>query len=166
MQYKTSYQSPLGEIILTANSLALTGLWFSGQFYSTENYIEKENSVIKETISWLDIYFNGIEPNFKPKVHFSGTNFQNEVWEILSTIPYGQTMTYGEIAKIIAKRREVDKISAQAIGSAVGKNRISIVIPCHRVLGANGKLVGYAGGLYRKAKLLALENIKVQQSMI
>jgi len=160
MQYKASYHSPLGKIILTADDTALTGLWFDGQKIPSESYIMRENSIIKEARAWLNLYFDGQIPNFQPKVSFSGTKFQNEVWNILRTIPYGQTMTYGEIARIITKRRGLEKVSAQAVGSAVGKNKVSIIIPCHRVLGANRKLVGYAGGLERKIKLLTLENIE------
>ena len=99
-------------------------------------------------------------------IHFTGTDFQNEVWEILCTIPYGQTMTYGEIAKQIAAKRGVPRMSAQAVGGAVGHNEISIIVPCHRVVGANGSLTGYAGGIEKKVKLLKLENVDMKQFSI
>lgn len=157
MFYSTRYQSPLGKIILTANEAKLTGLWFAEQNYETKFYVQRENSVLKETRGWLDSYFSGKKPNFQPKLELVGTDFQKEVWRILETIPYGKTMTYGEIAKTIAKQRNVAKMAAQAIGGAVGKNKISIIVPCHRVLGRNKKLIGYAGGLDRKIELLTLE---------
>lgn len=157
MFYSTSYQSPLGKIILVANETKLTGLWFADQTYKTETCIKQENSVLKETRAWLDEYFDGKEPSSQPKLELVGTEFQKEVWQILETIPYGETMTYGEIAKIIAKERKIAKMSAQAIGGAVGKNKISLIIPCHRVVGTNGKIVGYTGGVERKIELLKLE---------
>lgn len=157
MLYSTKYQSPLGEIILTANEAKLTGLWFAEQNYETKFCVQQENSALKETRAWLDEYFSGKKPNFQPKLELVGTDFQKEVWRILETIPYGKTMTYGEIAKTIARQRNVAKMSAQAIGGAVGKNKISLIIPCHRVVGSNNKIIGYAGGIERKTKLLELE---------
>lgn len=161
MQYTSKYQSPLGEILIAADERGLTGLWFVGQkyfaLYLDKENEEKETPILKDTKKWLDIYFSGQEPDFKVPFHFSGTDFQNEVWEILSSIPYGQTMTYGEIADILAKRRGLKRMSAQAVGGAVGKNGISIIVPCHRVIGANGSLTGYAGGINKKIELLKLE---------
>lgn len=162
MQYTSKYQSPLGEILIAADNEGLTGLWFVGQKYfalplDKENE-EKEISILKDAKKWLDIYFSGKEPNFKLPIHFNGTDFQNQVWEILYSIPYGKTMTYGEIANIIAKRNGLKRMSAQAVGGAVGKNKISIIIPCHRVVGANGNLTGYAGGIDKKIALLKIEN--------
>lgn len=161
MQYTGKYQSPLGEIMIAADEKGLTGLWFVGQKYFAryldEENEEKETHLLKDAKKWLDVYFSGKEPNFKLPIHFTGTDFQNEVWEILYSIPYGKTMTYGEIADILAKRRELKKMSARAVGAAVGKNAISIIVPCHRVVGANGNLTGYAGGISRKIELLKLE---------
>lgn len=161
MQYTGKYQSPLGEIMIAADEKGLTGLWFVGQkyfaLYLDEENEEKETQLLKDAKKWLDVYFSGKEPNFKLPIHFTGTDFQNEVWEILYSIPYGKTMTYGEIADILAKRRELKKMSARAVGAAVGKNAISIIVPCHRVVGANGNLTGYAGGISRKIELLKLE---------
>lgn len=161
MQYTGKYQSSLGEIMIAADEKGLTGLWFVGQkyfaLYLDEENEEKETQLLKDAKKWLDVYFSGKEPNFKLPIHFTGTDFQNEVWEILYSIPYGKTMTYGEIADILAKRRELKKMSARAVGAAVGKNAISIIVPCHRVVGANGNLTGYAGGISRKIELLKLE---------
>ena len=108
----------------------------------------------------------GKEPDFTVPIHFTGTDFQNEVWEILRTIPYGQTLTYGEIAKQIAAKKGLSRMSAQAVGGAVGHNEISIIVPCHRVVGANGSLTGYAGGIEKKVELLKLENVDMKQFFI
>ena len=113
--------------------------------------------VFDETIKWLDIYFGGKEPNFTPKISITGTPFKKAVAKIMLTIPYGKTMTYGEIAQKIAKQKGIEKMSAQAVGGAVGHNSILIIIPCHRVVGTNGSLTGYAGGIDRKIELLKLE---------
>lgn len=161
MEYTYHYDSPLGGITLAANGAALTGLWFDGQKYFAygldKEHQEKELPVFQEAKRWLTVYFEGREPDFKLPLCFKGTEFQKEVWEILSSIPYGQTMTYGEIARLLAAKRGLPHMSAQAIGGAVGHNRISIIVPCHRVVGTDGSLTGYAGGIDRKAKLLALE---------
>ena len=161
MRYISRYHSPLGEITLAADETGLTGLWFYGQkyygLYLQKNPVEKELPIFADAKRWLDIYFSGKEPAFKLSLHFTGSDFQNEVWEILYTIPYGKTMTYGEIAEMIAKRRGLARMSAQAVGGAVGKNEISIIVPCHRVVGANGSLTGYAGGIAKKMALLKLE---------
>ncbi len=163
MQYISYYNSPLGKIVLAADEVGLTGLWFEGQkyfaLYLDKDHEEKELPVLADAKRWLDIYFSGHEPDFKLPLHFIGTPFQNEIWEILYSIPYGKTMTYGEIAKILADRRGIKQMSAQAVGGAVGRNEISIIVPCHRVVGANGNLTGYAGGLDKKIALLKLEGI-------
>lgn len=162
--YIQNYISPLGEITMASNGEAITGLWFQGQKYFgavlTKNYKVKELPVFVETKHWLDIYFQGREPDFTPSLLLESTDFRQSVWDILLTIPYGQTMTYGEIADIIAKKRGLAKMSAQAVGGAVGHNPISIIVPCHRVVGSNDSLTGYAGGIDRKEKLLALEKEK------
>lgn len=161
MQYTSKYQSPLGEILIAADEEGLIGLWFAGQKYYALNLDkendEKETQILKDTKKWLDIYFSRSEPDFKLPLHFNGTEFQNEVWRILCSIPYGKTMTYGEISDIIARHRGIERMSAQAVGGAVGKNRISIIVPCHRVVGSNGSMTGYAGGISRKIELLKLE---------
>ncbi len=161
MQYISNYASPLGAVLLAADEQGLTGLWFSGQKYYARNldreHETRELPLFEETKRWLDIYFSGREPDFSLPLHFTGTAFQNAVWKILCTIPYGETRTYGSIARQLAAEKGVPHMSAQAVGGAVGRNKISIVVPCHRVVGANGSLTGYAGGLDRKAALLRLE---------
>ena len=161
MEYTSKYKSPLGDILLAADDEGLTGLWFVGQKYFAlgldKGSREEELPVFHEVKKWLDIYFSGKRPDFMPDLHFVGTEFQNEVWEIMCTIPYGKTMTYGEIAGIIARKREKKTMYAQAVGSAVGHNRISVIVPCHRVIGSNGNLTGYAGGIDKKIKLLEME---------
>lgn len=161
MEYIHHYKSPLGGITIAGDGDALTGLWFDGQKYFAETldreYEEKDLPVFAETVRWLDLYFSGKEPDFTPPLRMKTTPFRTVVWEILLTIPYGQTMTYGEIAARIAKKNGVSQMSAQAVGGAVGHNAISLIIPCHRVVGADGSLTGYAGGIDKKEKLLALE---------
>ena len=161
MQYISHYPSFLGNILLAADEDGLTGLWFEGQKYFARcldrNYEEKETPILEKAKEWLDVYFSGKEPDFSVPVHFRGTDFQNEVREILCSIPYGSTMTYGEIARRIAEERGLSHMSAQAVGGAVGHNEISIIVPCHRVVGTNGSLTGYAGGIDKKVKLLELE---------
>lgn len=161
MQYISHYSSPLGTILLAADEIGLTGLWFEGQkyfaLYLDKEHEERELPVLKQAKTWLDIYFSGREPDFKVPLHFTGTDFQNEVWEILYSIPYGQTTTYGEIAKRLAASRGLKRMSAQAVGGAVGRNEISIIVPCHRVVGSSGSLTGYAGGIDKKIELLKLE---------
>ena len=165
MQYINHYHSPIGDILLAADDIGLTGLWFEGQKYFAlhldKEHQEKDLPVFTETKRWLYIYFSGKEPDFTVPLHFMGTDFQKEVWEILCSIPYGKTMTYGEIAEKIASKRGSKHMSAQAVGGAVGHNNISIIVPCHRVIGSNGSLTGYAGGIDKKNKLLTLERCKV-----
>ncbi len=161
MQYTSHYQSSLGPILLAADADGLTGLWFEGQKYFALHLPaereEQETPILAQTRRWLDIYFSGEEPDFSVPLHFTGTEFQKRVWNILLTIPYGQTMTYGEIARQLAAESGAGHMSAQAVGGAVGHNEISILVPCHRVVGASGSLTGYAGGVDKKARLLALE---------
>ena len=161
MQYTTTYQSPLGGITLAADGEALTGLWFEGQkyyaLYLEKEHEEKDLPVFRQAKQWLDIYFSGKAPDFTPPLRFTGSAFQNEVWAILAAIPYGKTRTYGDIARELAQRRGLPRMSAQAVGGAVGKNEISIIVPCHRVVGSNGSLTGYAGGISKKIELLKLE---------
>lgn len=161
MQYTTTYQSPLGGLLLACDGIGLTGLWFEGEkFYALgldSDHEEKEMPVFAKVKRWLDIYFSGHEPDFVPPIHMIGSDFQISVWKLLMQISYGETTTYGELAKRMAKERGLPRMSAQAVGGAVGHNRISIIVPCHRVVGAGGSLTGYAGGIDRKKKLLTLE---------
>ena len=161
MKYLYKYSSPLGGITLECEGSALTGLWFDGQkhFAAAPDAREADGSLpaFEQAARWLDIYFGGRDPGFFPKTAPEGTPFQAAVWEILLTVPYGETVTYGEIARRIAEKTGLSRMSARAVGGAVGRNPISLIIPCHRVVGAGGKLTGYAGGIDRKEKLLALE---------
>lgn len=158
MIYLTRYESPLGSILMAADGVGLTGLWFVGQKYfpsfSEGEALEEETPVLTEAIRWLNVYFSGASPDFLPPLHPQGNSFRQAVWNVLLTIPRGQTMTYGEIARRLNVR------SAQAVGGAVGHNPVSILIPCHRVVGSDGSLTGYAGGLERKERLLQLEGAR------
>lgn len=161
MTFIQHYDSPLGTILLAADDVGLTGLWFERQKYFAATLPKevqtKETPALREGSRWLDLYFAGKEPVTTPPLHLIGTPFRLSVWKILSEIPYGKTMTYGDIAQRLAKERGLPRLSARAVGSAVGRNPISLIIPCHRVIGKNGRLTGYAGGLHRKAWLLSLE---------
>lgn len=161
MAYVQHYDSPLGGILLAADESGITGLWFDGQKYFARDLpaerVEQNTPALAEAKRWLDIYFTGGEPDFTPPLHPIGSGFRQAVWNILLQIPYGQTTTYGEIARQLAAKQGLARMSAQAIGGAVGHNEISIIIPCHRVVGTNGSLTGYAGGIDRKVKLLELE---------
>lgn len=159
--YTAEYESPLGTITLACDEEALIGLWFNGQKYFgrilPEQTEPREQPLFAEARRWLDVYFSGREPDFLPPLRYDSTPFRKTVFDIMLTIPYGKTMTYGEIAAEIARRRNLPKMSAQAVGGAVGHNPISLMIPCHRVAGTNGSLTGYGGGITRKVRLLELE---------
>lgn len=170
MDYKHYYDSPLGGITLASDGENLTGLWFDGQKYYADGldaqYEEKSLSVFQQADRWLDIYFSGQEPDFTPPLRMKTTAFRKAVWEILLTIPYGETMTYGEISDRITKQAGILHMSAQAVGGAVGHNAISLIIPCHRVVGSDGSLTGYAGGIQKKVKLLQLEKADMTRLFI
>ena len=155
--YITHFSSPLGGITLASDGEALTGLWFDGQAHFGAGLGEAAASdappVFAQTRRWLEIYFSGGIPDFTPPLKPEGTPFRQRVWRALLAIPYGQTTTYGTIAA----RLELPPQAARAVGGAVARNPISLIIPCHRVLGANGRLTGYAGGLDKKRALLRLE---------
>lgn len=160
MDYISVYDSPIGKIVLSSDGKCLTGLWFENQKYFGSTLIgeqkEEELEIFIETKRWLDIYFSGKEPDFYPCLKLKGTQFRNQVWSILQQIPYGEVITYGDISKILGKR-----MSAQAVGQAVGHNPISILVPCHRVVGQNKKVTGYAGGIDKKLYLLKLEGLDI-----
>ena len=151
---------------MTAEDGALTGLCFEGQRHAPMvrelPAWHQEARAFAETVRWLDAYFSGHDPGFVPELCLRGTPFQRSVWEMLLTIPYGQTRTYGAIAKQLAAERGLPAMSAQAVGGAVGRNPVALIVPCHRVIGADGGLTGYAAGLTRKARLLELEGVKTQ----
>ena len=162
--FESRLHSPLGEVRLRSDGESLIGLWFVGQVNDAKDIddieIKNDLPIFGQVESWLESYFSGKQASITIPLQPKGTSFQQRVWQILQEIPYGKTMTYGEIAQRIAKEKGVETFSAQAVGQAVGKNPISILIPCHRVLGKNGALTGYAGGIYRKEKLLQLERGK------
>lgn len=183
MQYMSYYESPLGLILLTADEVGLTGLHLEGQRHyakilprdllkdcraqtaggvdlGTVEDAETELPVFAAAKHWLDQYFYGQEPKIEVPIHLVGTDFQKEVWKLLCKIPYGQTTTYGQIARQIARQRGIKTMSAQAVGGAVGHNPIAILVPCHRVIGADGSLTGYDGGLEKKVFMLELEERK------
>ena len=167
MHYTDHYESPLGGITLGSDGRALTGLWFDNQKYFADT-LEKENEekklpVFEDTERWLDIYFSGRDPGFTPELSMLCSDFRKAVWEVMLSIPFGRTMTYGEIANRIAAERGLKQMSAQAVGGAVGHNSISLIIPCHRVVGTNGSLTGYAGGLDKKVWLLAHEGVNTDR---
>ena len=165
MGYIHHYKSPLGGITLMSNGEALTGLWFDEHKYFAntldKSFKKKDLPIFEITDKWLDIYFRGNVPDFTPSLLMQTTPFRKAVWKIMLSIPYGKTMTYGEIAAKIAQQKELKQMSAQAVGWAVGHNSISLIIPCHRVVGSNGRLIGYASGITRKIKLLELEHINM-----
>ncbi|MBR6186551.1 MAG: methylated-DNA--[Clostridia bacterium] len=162
MDYTHRYESPLGGITLASDGESLIGLWFDGQKYFAagldETSIEKALPVFGLAERWLDLYFGGSAPDHVPPLRPRGTAFQQAVWQALLTVPFGHTATYGEIARALAAQRGLARLSARAVGGAVSRNPVSIIIPCHRVLGADGGLTGYAGGAEKKAWLLAHEH--------
>ena len=168
--YTCTYSSMLGNILLAADDIGLIGLWFEGQKYFAntlpDEQISQETEILTEAKKWLDVYFSGKEPTFTPPLHPAGSEFRQAVWQILSEIPYGQTITYGEIARKMARMKNTSHMSAQAVGGAVGHNEISIIIPCHRVVGTNGSLTGYAGGIDKKISLLELEHADMSRFFV
>lgn len=165
MFYKTDYNSPVGKITLGADGNNLVGLWIEGQKYfgdtvKEEMYPKDDLAVFQKAKNWLDRYFRGEKPEISElPLAPAGGEFRQAVWKILCEIPYGEVITYGKIAMKIARQRGLKKMSAQAVGGAVGHNPVSLIIPCHRVVGTNGSLTGYSGGLDKKIKLLELEGV-------
>jgi methylated-DNA-[protein]-cysteine S-methyltransferase len=162
MDFTARYQSPLGGIVLASDGEALTGLWFERQKYfaATLSANTSENPdlpIFRQTLLWLDRYFGGGIPDFTPNLRVQSSDFRKHVWQLLLEIPYGHTVTYGEIARAIARENGLERMSAQAVGNAVGHNPIALIIPCHRVLGSDGSLTSYAAGTDKKAFLLDLE---------
>lgn len=169
MQYTNTYQSPTGKMLMACDDNGLTGLWFEGgKYYALgldSDHQEKDHPVFTDVKHWLDIYFSGKKPDFTPPLHMAGSPFRMEVWDILLGIPYGKTTTYGDIARTIAEKRGLARMSAQAVGGAVGHNTISIIVPCHRVIGTDGSLTGYAGGMKLKEALLRLEGADINTAV-
>ena len=161
MAYFNHYDAPIGTLLLVSDGSNLNGLYMNREIPE-----ETELPVFTQTKQWLDAYFRGENPVVDIPIDLIGTPFQVRVWELLKEIPFGQTRTYGQIAEQIARETGKTKMSSQAVGQAVGKNPVSILIPCHRVVGANGKLTGYAGGLENKKWLLAHEGWQIQNEKI
>lgn len=167
MLYYKKTASPLGEITLRSEGEALTGLWFADD----KHYGEKDIAgaalayldVFMQAEEWLAEYFAGREPKVSVPLKLQGSEFQMQVWRLLRDIPYGRLVTYGDIAKKIAAQKGVARMSAQAVGGAVGHNPLCIIVPCHRVVGANGSLTGYGGGMWRKVRLLELEKVDMSK---
>lgn len=170
MSYIFHYASPVGKITMYEHEGMLSGLYLEGQNIShkinSENITQKNIPIFESTSKWLDIYFSGHAPDFIPDLYLSSTAFRMDVWKLLLEIPYGQTTSYKEIAKKISENYSIPRMSAQAVGGAVGQNPISIIIPCHRVIGSDGSLTGYAGGIDKKAKLLALEKVHIKEKYL
>lgn len=165
MYYSTHYKSPLGDILLASDDKNIIGLWFRNQQYIEKTMpkditVNGDVPILQKGVAWLDDYYSGKKPQ-SASLYLApiGSEFKKCVWRALTEIPYGKLTTYGDIAKIVAKRMGKERMSAQAVGCAVGHNPISIIIPCHRVIGANGSLTGYAGGIDRKIKLLNHEGV-------
>ena len=168
MYYSATYDSPVGKLYIVSDEASIVGLWLEGQKYFFGNIKgtpreEGELPVLKMAIQWLDDYFSGKQPEISClPLAPQGSEFRKIVWDILCEIPYGEVRTYGAIAKEVARRMGRRSMSAQAVGGAVGHNPISIIIPCHRVLGSDGGLTGYAGGVDKKVKLLCHEGLAIE----
>ena len=167
MIYVANYKSPIGNLLIASKNNKLIGLWIEGQKYYFSNFKDEvqqlDNNILLDTKKWLDKYFNKEKPSINElELNPIGSEFRQEVWKILCTIPYGKVITYNDISKQIAHNRGIKKMSAQAIGGAVGHNPISIIIPCHRVVGSNGSLTGYAGGIDKKIYLLKHEEVDME----
>lgn len=165
------YDSPLGELVMSSDGSALTGLGLASQRAAVATAADarpREESLLifRETARWLETYFRGRAPSFTPKIKLSGSDFQKRVCEIMLTIPFGETVTYGEIAAQIARERGIPRMSAQAVGGAVGANPILLIVPCHRVIGARGNLTGYGAGIERKIQLLKLEKVNMTKLFV
>lgn len=168
MEVYDTYESPLGTMILTADEEGLTRMYFKGAPDAPEGLEDQlpkaqDNEFIQEGKHWLHGYFEGRHLGWRPPLHLKGSEFQNQVWKVLLTIPYGKTVTYGDVAKEVAKERHLEKMSSRAVGGAVGSNPVALIVPCHRVVGASGSFTGYGGGLQRKVKLLELEGVDVSK---
>lgn len=172
MVYTAYYNSPIGRLLLAEKDAALVGVWMEGQKYylgslRDETEENPESSILQQAVIWLDRYFDGEKPKISElKLSPAGSEFRKEVWNILCEIPYGETMTYGEISQKMALNRGIERMSAQAVGGAVGHNPISIIVPCHRVVGTNGSLTGYAGGIEKKIKLLTHEGVDMDKLFV
>jgi len=162
--YAAQYDSPLGRLLLTCEDNGLTGIWFDRELPNQRN--PDGHPVLRQTAAWLDVYFRGENPTIEIPIALVGTDFQKLVWKLLLAIPYGESRSYGQLAREMAIVLGKEKMSAQAVGQAVGKNPISILIPCHRVVGTKGQLTGYASGLEKKIWLLRHEGRQIQSNIV
>jgi methylated-DNA-[protein]-cysteine S-methyltransferase len=162
--YAVQYDSPVGKLLLTCRDAGLTGIWFDREL--PDHCRQENHPILQQTQLWLDGYFSGEKPSMEISLVPEGTEFQKQVWKQLMTIPYGETKTYGEIALEVTSVMGKEKMSAQAVGQAVGRNPISILIPCHRCVGAKGRLTGYAGGMDRKIWLLRHEGRHIENDTV
>ena len=167
MLYYKKLASPLGEITLRSEGEALTGLWFvDDKHYGAKDIAGAalaDLELFMQAEAWLAEYFAGREPKVSVPLKLQGSEFQMQVWRLLQDIPYGRLVTYGDVAKKIAAQKGLARMSAQAVGGAVGHNPLCIIVPCHRVVGANGSLTGYGGGMWRKVRLLELEKVDMSK---
>jgi len=166
MHYLSHYESPLGVMTMAGDGEHLTGLWFDGQKHDRstiddEAALAPDLPVFTRTAQWLDAYFGGADPGFTPPIRVEGSDFKRMVTAIMLAIPFGATSTYARIAAEVARRMDRRQMSAQAVGGAVGRNPIVLIVPCHRVLASDGGLHGYAGGVDRKERLLEMEGVNV-----
>ena len=166
MHYLNHYESPLGTMTMASDGEHLTGLWFDGQKYDRSTIdgnaeLKPHLPVFTQTAQWLDAYFEGSDPGFTPPISVEGSDFKKMVSSIMLSIPFGATSTYARIAAEVARRTGRTHMSAQAVGGAVGRNPIVLIVPCHRVLASNGSLRGYAGGVDRKERLLQMEGVNM-----
>jgi methylated-DNA-[protein]-cysteine S-methyltransferase len=168
MEYIQMIKSPVGTLTVSSDGQNISGLWIEGQKYFAktlgQDVLEQNIPIFENVREWLDIYFSGRAPDFVPPLMPKGSPYQKAIWDNLCKIPYGQTTSYGELAKQFELENKGRRTSARAVGSAVGHNPVSILIPCHRVIGRNGNLTGYAGGIDKKIKLLKLEGIGLSQN--
>lgn len=166
MNYKKIYKSALGNLFLLSDGKYLTGLYFENQKYFDENllknYLDKDIEIFEKTFAWLALYFSGKDPKFRPDLKFIGSEYRKRIWKLLLEIDYGKLVSYKDLANAYNKVFPKEKTSPRAVGNAVSHNPISIIVPCHRVIGSNKKLTGYAGGLDRKVKLLELEKVDIK----
>ena len=166
MHYLNHYESPLGAMTMASDGEHLTGLWFDGQKYDRSTIdddavLQPRLPVFTQTAQWLDAYFEGADPGFTPPISIEGSDFRKMVTSIMLSIPFGTTSTYARIAAEVARRTGRKQMSAQAVGGAVGRNPITLIVPCHRVVASNGSLRGYAGGVDRKERLLKMEGVNM-----
>lgn len=170
LHYIDTFPSPVGDLTISSDGESLTGLWLADQKYFMAEVDKVEQAsdlpIFQKTRAWLDRYFKGKDPGAIPAVNPQGTEFRRRVWELLIEIPYGHLTTYGELAQRMAAEKGIPKMSSRAVGGAVGHNPVSIIIPCHRVVGSNGSLTGYGGGIARKIQLLKLEGIDMDRLSI